>query len=714
MRVGARVRVPFRGRVVEGLVASLRDACDLENVRDVAAAGTRDDVLPDDLLSLGRFVARYYGCATGEALAAMFPKGVRSRAPSRPPLRARLLRSAEEARAAADPMRGVANAKARALRLLAEAPGGALALREMRRRAKVTGPPLRALAQEGWLALEPEPPSRPEVLRAAEEPLEPAAPPPALTPSQEAAVAAVSATVAAGGYAAYLLLGVTGSGKTEVYLRAIAAAVAAGRQAIVLVPEIALTPQTVRRFRERFARVALLHSALGDAERARAWRAARAGEADVVIGPRSAVFAPVPRLGLVVVDEEHETSYKQQTAPRYHARDVALVRARDAGAAVVLGSATPSLESWRNAVEGRFRLLRLPERPGGRPLPPVRLVDLRRDGERRARGTVLSRTLANALGEALGAGGQAILFLNRRGFATSLACPRCGFVAHCPDCDVSLTWHRAGGLAVCHHCGHEAAAPSVCPDCAFPAIRRQGAGTQSVEDEVRSLFPNAVVARMDSDAMATAADYEATLGRFARGEVDVLVGTQMIAKGLHFPRVRLAAVVDADAALSMPDFRAAERTFALVEQVAGRAGRGDEGGEVVVQTSLPEEPAIRLAAAHDYEAFAAGELEDRRARGHPPWARLLRVVVRAADARAAHDRATEVVRALEAAAVPGARWMGPATPPVARVAGRHRRQVLVQAPDARGVARALAAVRAMPRGRKGVDEQWDVDPVDLG
>jgi primosomal protein N' (replication factor Y) len=714
VRVGARVRVPFRGRVVSGLVSAEREACDLEGVRDVTSVARGEDALPDDLLRLGAWISRYYGCALGEALAAMVPRAIRPRGKARGRKTVRLKVEPAVAFARAELLRETENPRARCLRMLAEAPGGALPLLDLRRRAKVSESPLRTLAKEGLVSLEegaaPEPASAVEEAATVE--VAPAPAVPEATPAQVRAVEAVSSALGADAFAAFLLLGVTGSGKTEVYLRAIEACRASGRQAIVLVPEIALTPQTVRRFRERFARVAVLHSAMGEAARGRAWRAARSGAADVVVGPRSAVFAPVPRLGLVVVDEEHETSYKQQNAPRYHARDVALVRARAARAVVVLGSATPSLESYRHALDGRYRLLELPERVGGRPMPPVTLVDLRRDGERRGPGTRISRTLANRLGETLGRGEQAILFLNRRGFSTSVSCPRCGFVARCPACDVALTYHRSGAIALCHHCGHEARSPTTCPDCAFPALRHRGAGTESIEEEIRSLFPNATVARMDSDTMATSEDYERTLDRFARGEVSVLLGTQMIAKGLDFPRVTLAAVVSADTALAIPDFRAAERAFALVEQVAGRAGRGDAGGEVVVQTTRPDEAAIRLAVAHDYAAFAALEIEERRAHGHPPWRRLLRVVVRSKRAEAAQERARALADLLAADPPPGVEWLGPAIPPAARLAGWFRRHLLIKGDDAGAVRRALDRLRAAPRPGKGVDEQFDVDPVD--
>jgi primosomal protein N' (replication factor Y) len=526
-------------------------------------------------------------------------------------------------------------------------------------------------------------------------------------------VAALEAALSAERFAPFLLLGVTGSGKTEVYLRAIEACRRQGRQALVLVPEIALTPQTVARLGARFDRVAVLHSALGDAQRARAWRRIRAGEADVVIGPRSAVFAPVPRLGLVVVDEEHEPSFKQQNAPRYHARDLALVRAQRAGAVVVLGSATPSLESWHHAREGRYGLLRLPERVAGRTLPGVQIVDLGAPEERAGPGALFSRTLQTRLREALRAGHQAILFQNRRGFATSVACPRCGLVVRCEHCDVALTYHRSEARALCHLCGHERRLPPACPDCALPGLRMRGVGTQTVEQELERIAPGVRLARLDSDTMGGRDAYEEVLGRFARREIDVLVGTQMIAKGLDFPGVTLVGVVSADTALALPDFRAAERTFQLLAQVAGRAGRGDDDGRVVVQTRLPDHPAVEMAAAQDFERFAEHEIADRRAHGYPPFGRLLRVLVRGPKASEVSARARATRDLAVASAAPSVEVLGPAPPPVARVQGRWREQVLVKAPDHREVARVLEALRAAPRPRGRVEESYDVDPVGL-
>jgi primosomal protein N' (replication factor Y) len=378
---------------------------------------------------------------------------------------------------------------------------------------------------------------------------------------------------------------------------------------------------------------------------------------------------------------------------------------------VLLGSATPALESWKNALDGKYRLLRLPARVGARALPEVHVVDLRSKEERAQPGQHLGRTLETRLREALAAKGQVILLQNRRGFATSVACRRCGWVLRCRECSVGLTYHRAARLALCHLCGHEAVPPPACPDCALPALQLHGVGTQTVEHELAQRFPAARVARMDSDSMQRREAYEEVLGRFGRGEIDVLVGTQMIAKGLHFPAVTLVGIVSADTALALPDFRAAERTFALVAQVAGRAGRGDEPGRVVVQTTLPSHSAIRCAALHDYEAFAAAELRDRAEHGYPPYRRLLRVVVRGPSEAAVARRAGETAARLTP--LPRLTVLGPAVPAVARVQGLLRRHLLVKALASADVTRALKVLKAAPRPKGRVEEIWDVDPVGL-
>jgi primosomal protein N' (replication factor Y) (superfamily II helicase) len=427
----------------------------------------------------------------------------------------------------------------------------------------------------------------------------------------------------------FLLHGVTGSGKTEVYLQALAHALAQGKGAVVLVPEISLTPQTVERFKARFSSgplqtlVAVLHSHLSAGERHDEWHKIRQGRARIVIGARSAIFAPVDPLGLIIVDEEHEHSYKQEEAPRYHARDVAVVRGRMESAVVVLGSATPSLESFYNVRRGKYALLELPQRADDKKMPLVRVIDLRQTAKVDKGTPIFSPRLKEAIQQRLERKEQVILFLNRRGYSTSLQCPKCGFVAQCPDCSVALTYHRQTQKLLCHTCGHQAPAPAVCPDpaCRNPAIRYAGLGTQKVEATLAKLFPHARIKRMDSDALQRKEDYRRILGDFRTGKVDILVGTQMIAKGLHFPNVTLVGIIHADLGLHLADFRAGERTFQLLTQVAGRAGRGDVEGEVFVQSFTPFHPAIQYARRHDFLGFYEQEIEFRAQLRYPPVAR---------------------------------------------------------------------------------------------
>jgi primosomal protein N' (replication factor Y) len=511
--------------------------------------------------------------------------------------------------------------------------------------------------------------------------------------------------------------GVTGSGKTLVYLEVLRHFVDGGRGGIVLVPEIALTPQTVARVRGAFGdRVAVLHSGLSEGERLDAWRALRRGDRVVAVGPRSAVFAPVRDLGAIVVDEEHEPSYKQGSAPRYHARDVARARARLEGARLILGSATPSLETLHAVETGAARLFELPERVGARPLPPVAVVDLR-TAERvpEARAVPWTVALDAAVTGALERREQVILLLNRRGFATYLQCPKCGAVTECPHCAIALTVHRTPPALRCHYCAHETPIPETCVACGHETQRQGGLGTQQVEHFLGRRFPAARIARMDMDTTSTKWAHHEILGRFARGEVDVLLGTQMIAKGLDFPNVTVVGVVDADTGLHLPDFRAAERTFQLVAQVAGRAGRGERGGRVVVQTRHPEHHAIQAAAAHSVQVFAAAELPLRTPPNpaYPPAVGLVRFVASAGDAsRAAAlaDRVAGWLRRANAGPLAGALTvLGPAPCPLARLEGRWRWHVLVKAGEPRVLGRVVRAWRAARRAGVTVDR----DPVSL-
>jgi primosomal protein N' (replication factor Y) (superfamily II helicase) len=503
-----------------------------------------------------------------------------------------------------------------------------------------------------------------------------------------------------------------------------------GRTAIVLVPEIALTPQTVGRFKAVFGdRVAVLHSALSDGERYDEWRALRAGEKRIVVGARSAVFAPLPDLGAIVVDEEHEGSYKQGESPRYHAREVAVLRARQAGAVCLLGSATPSLESWKNAQDGKYALLELPSRVAGQPLPPIVTVDLRAERKRRREAGddaggdasgILSSELVDGVRARLEKGEQSILLLNRRGYAAFVQCRDCGQVWHCPACNVSLTYHRRRGRITCHYCLHEEASPERCSACGSREISFRGVGTEQVERAVGEAFPTARLARMDVDTTSGKWAHHDILGRVERGEVDILLGTQMIAKGLDFPNVTLVGVINADVGMNLPDFRATERTFQLLTQVAGRAGRGSKGGEVIVQTSLPTHYAVTCAAGHDFLAFAEREMAERASPVYPPHTRLVNLVFSGLEEEATRQLAlraerwlTELLRSREVA---GLEIIGPAPCPIDRIRTRWRWHLLLRSESGSSlgtVARYFAERFRVPGGRLDLRVAVDRDPVAL-
>lgn len=529
----------------------------------------------------------------------------------------------------------------------------------------------------------------------------------------------------------FLLRGITGSGKTLVYIELLREVVERqGRTAIVLVPEIALTPQTVGRFKAAFGdRVAVLHSALSDGERYDEWRSLRSGEKQIVVGARSAIFAPLANLGAIVVDEEHEGSYKQGEAPRYHAREVAVVRARLEGALCLLGSATPSLESWANAQAGKYRLLELPERAEGQPLPPIRIVDLRAERKRQKETTgplqekmptILADALVEAVFERLRKREQVILLLNRRGYATYVQCRECGLVWHCPQCNVSLTFHRRRHKLTCHYCMHEEPAPSRCSSCGSTDLSFKGVGTEQVERTVGETFPSARIARMDVDTTGAKWAHHDILGRVERREVDILLGTQMIAKGLDFPNVTLVGVVNADTGINLPDFRATERTFQLLTQVAGRAGRGPLGGEVFIQTALPNHYAIECATEHDFVGFAERELAARREPTYPPHCRLVNVVVSGLEEAATQETAQQAAEWLDgllvARKVRDIAIVGPAPCPIDRIRGRWRWHFLLRSESAKTlgeVARYFFERWEPPKGKADLRVAIDRDPVAL-
>ena len=511
-----------------------------------------------------------------------------------------------------------------------------------------------------------------------------------------------------------MLHGVTGSGKTEVYLRAAETVLEAGRSVLILVPEIALTPWLASLLHARFKdKVAILHSALGSGERRDEWWRIRQGDARVVVGARAAVLAPVQDLGLVVVDEEQEGSYKQEETPRYNARDVAIVRAKNADAVVVLGSATPSLESFTHAVDGRYRLLTLPERIASRPLAAVELIDMKHVIQEEGPDVILSEPLRDAIHARLRAGEQALVLLNRRGFAGQLICRQCGLALVCTDCSVAMTLHKGGSLAVCHYCGLGRPTPPKCDTCSGEYLRRVGYGTERLEGIVKELYPESRVARMDRDTMRRKGSYESLLSRFAAREIDILVGTQMLAKGHDFPAVTLVGVLGADNGLGAPDFRAAERTFQLMTQVAGRAGRGERPGEVLIQTFTPDHYSLQFAQAQDFGGFYESERKFRRALLYPPLVSLINIIIEGSSMSDATRDARRAASFLRQEPLDGVRVLGPAFAVRSKVAGRHRSQILIKLRrDRHGHVRHL--IRALVNDETmGRVMAVDVDPMTL-
>ncbi len=754
---GSRVVVPFRNRREVGIVLGETDGDGLKvRARDILRAPDDEPSVSGELLALCRWIAEYYVVPVGQVLRSVLPVALTGAGAPEPARKTRRVVTLERhLDSLLHRERIFARApQQRALYELLESLGGRAALEQLLAQLEFSPSVLKGLVARGLVSVGDEVVARdPFASR-------PAAPSHGSHVPSAAQRAALERMEAATPGEVFLLHGITGSGKTLVYIELLRRVLARGRTAIVLVPEIALTPQTVDRFRGVFGdQVAVLHSALGDGERYDEWLALKRGEKRIAVGARSAIFAPLRELGAIVVDEEHEASYKQGEAPRYHAREVAVVRARLAGATVVLGSATPSLESWANATAGKYQLLSLPDRAGAGRLPTVDVVDLREErGEGAARGapperhggsdarrelhpspaardnpalsaapasfrsayrSVFSAELDRAMADRLDRGEQAILLLNRRGYSAFVQCGDCGDVATCPDCSITLTFHRKPERLVCHYCLHREAPRDRCRRCGGQTMRQRGMGTQQVERLLEERFPAARVARMDVDTTSGKWAHADILDRVGRGEVDVLLGTQMIAKGLDFPNVTLVGVIDADVGINLPDFRASERCFQLLAQVAGRAGRGPKGGRVLIQTRLPRHHAVRCAVTHDYHAFVREEVEGRRSPPYPPVTRLANVVFSGTSEDAVADlaqRGSDWLRALVARHAPDrVALVGPAPCAVERIKTRWRWHVLLKADAPRDLTRVgrYFLERFEVPHLAGLRVAFDRDPVSL-
>ena len=724
VRVGQLLRVPFHGRIARGFALSLAETPPAFATKPVMSIEDESPFFSPALLKLVKWIASYTASPIEVVLKTAIPASV-----LKPSARPKELLFVEPTGTSAELTKHQAELLADIVRV-----GGGW-MQQLVKEFKTSPSTLRTLAKKGCVAIAPRQsrrdplagrsvvPTRPLKLndmqaRALETILsgsdKSVASPNAVSPQGSGTPAASPRPV--------LLHGVTGSGKTEIYLQAIARLLEQGKGAIVLVPEIALTPQTVRRFAGRFGdRVAVLHSALSDGERYDEWHRIRTGEARVVVGPRSAVFAPVANLGLIVVDEEHDPSYKQDETPRYHARDVAVMRARFEGARIVLGSATPSLESWLNAQQHKYELASVPARVAGRSLPDVHLVNMQQELERMGHVPIYSSLLLEAVRSRLDRGEQTILFLNRRGYARVLDCPDCGWVAECPECAVPYTYHRADECLRCHVCGGWARLPADCPVCHAKDLSYGGVGTQRAEAALQACFPRAKILRMDADSTSRKFSHDDILSAFRAGKADVLLGTQMIAKGLDFPNVTLVGVLNADTSLNRPDPRASERTYQLLAQVSGRAGRAEKPGEVYIQTFQPDAAAIAAAAKGDYAAFAAGELEDRRSAYFPPYCRLSTLVFRSKVESLARDWAALYAQSLEGWAKKanassgneGFRVSEAAEAPLSKADGWFRYHVVLRTPTAKAAVDAVKWLRSVRPPPEALRIAFDVDALNL-
>jgi primosomal protein N' (replication factor Y) len=699
--------------VLTGCVVEYPSEPGTGELKDVIELLDHDPLLPSGVVSLCRWVADYYLAGVGDAIAAAMPPGARRKATS-----FKTMRVAAATALGSDPLsrsgsRGLTPKQQQALEILSASTTG-LPLSELRDRG-VSGDVIGRLAKRGLVTIREEATNRDPFERAAMPDVVPSATR-VLTTDQAEAFARLARLADTRDFQVALLHGVTGSGKTELYLRLAERARSDGRQTLLMVPEIALTPSVAALFRGALGeRVAIQHSGLSDGERHDQWHRIRRGDVDVVVGTRSAVFAPLTRIGVIVVDEEHDTSYKQEEAPRYHGRDVAVVRGREEKALVVLGSATPSMESYQHSLSGKYVRASLDRRVLDRPLASVRLVNMRDEYADQGPDAVISRTLAGAVDDRLQRGEQVLVLLNRRGYATAVFCRQCGDAFDCPNCTISLTVHTArhGWKARCHYCNYSMTVPKACRKCAAPYLEQAGFGTEKVEQHLRDQFPGARVDRVDRDSVRRKGALTSILSRFAAGELDVLVGTQMIAKGHDFPRVTLVGVISADVGLGVADFRAGERTFQLLTQVAGRAGRGERAGEAIVQTLYPEHYSIQLACRQDYAAFFEREMAYRRSMRYPPVVALVNVVVRGRSFDDAMRTANEAVQRLRPLAVTGSfAILGPAPAPLVRLRGEHRVQFFLKGGRRAEMRNALKAMLSeLPEIRRKMS--IDIDPLNM-
>ena len=711
VRPGVRVFVPFGRRRISGYVLRFGAPPVDAKLKAVISVLDQEPLWTDNELAFFRWIADYYLHPLGEVLKAALPSGINLE--SRKKDDVEVIRGGKNIRtervfflADIRPELKLRGKNEKILEFVSEA--GKASAAELRARFGECSANLKKLVEQGALNLEAREVYRDPFAGLKVERDEPRR----LNVAQQSALEQIVGAAESGQFAPFMLYGVTGSGKTEVYLQGISHCMTKGQNALVLVPEISLTPQLVHRFRARFGDcIAVLHSALSDGERYDQWRRIRRGEVRIVIGARSAIFAPLERIGIIVVDEEHEASFKQSEGLRYNARDLSLVRGQQEGAVVVLGSATPLVTSWHAAESGKLRLLTLPERVEGRPLPVTEPVPVKATAE-----NPLSDRLIAAISENLEKQEQSLLFINRRGFATWLSCSDCGAPLECPNCSVSLTYHRQRGASLCHYCDYQVPAPGVCPACGGTELKELGAGTERVEYELKQRFPDARIARMDSDTTAGKGGHARILDKVGRGEVDILIGTQMVAKGHDFPGVTLVGVLQAEGSLYLPDFRAAERTFQVLSQVIGRAGRGELPGRVLLQAANPGHYALEKAIGHDFAGFCAEELSFREELGYPPFGHLVSLQFSGTSENAVRgfaEKAGRLLRDMKARLGVRVDILGPANAPLYRLRGRFRFQILLKSGQRSELRRLVSIYRRERQLPANVRENLDIDPVDM-
>lgn len=705
IKIGCRVKVSFGRQMLTGFCIGISEQTRIsaDKIKQILEILDFEPVISEKMLVFARWWARYYHCSLGEALEATVPNSVATVARKKNILI--MLQDKSNIEAIMEDLKTKSPIQAKILQCLKD-DQQPVDRNNLRKKLQVTLAPFKSLESKGLITtLEEERES--DVFENL--PI-PSVSPIQLTSAQASAVCQIESAIQAEKFQAFLLFGVTGSGKTEVYLKTIEIVTKLGKEAIVLVPEIALTPQTVIRFKQRFPNVAVLHSELTQSQRSYQWQQIQQGKIQVVIGPRSAIFAPTHRLGLIVVDEEHEPSFKQQNTPRYHARDLAVKRGQDAKAVVILGSATPSLETYQNCLTNKYSLIRLPERIGTAHLPEFIVVNMKEECQQQKKFVYFSRMLLSAIEENLKNKQQTILFLNRRGFATTISCPVCGYHIHCPHCEILLTYHKQHDTVQCHYCNYEQPAPNECPHCHFLGIRFLGIGTEKVESLLKEKFPQAIIHRMDSDTMISRRSYEESFLSFASGQVDILLGTQMIAKGLDFPKVTLVGIISADTSLQLPDFRSAERSFQLIVQVAGRAGRGSQAGRVILQTWQTDHYAIQFALQQDYEKFAQEEMQFRESLQYPPFGKLLRIVVEGKEEKEVTSHITQIVQQFPSE---GCEILGPAPAPLSKIKDSYRWHIIIKADSTQKIAYYAAILKKYIPGTSRVHVFLDVDPTSL-